>query len=77
MELSSKTTNTSFLNGGCVPNKNRLSDSINFIPIVTLDLLVNGNADLTDETNLIMKRAVLRYIKKHVGSHNDLKLSFI
>ena len=28
---------------------------------------MNGNADFTDETNLIMKRAVFRYIKDLVG----------
>lgn len=44
--------------------RNRLSDSLNFIPVVTLDLLVNGNADFTDEINLNMQRAVLRYIKE-------------
>ena len=44
--------------------KNRLYDSLNFIPVVTLDLLVNGNADFPGETNVIIKRAVLRYIKE-------------
>ena len=34
------------------------------IPVVTLDLLLNGNADFPDETNLIFKGAVLRYIKE-------------
>ena len=33
--------------------RHHLSDSLNFIPIVTMDLFVNGNADFTDEINLI------------------------
>ena len=44
--------------------RNRLSDSLNFIPGVTLDLLVNGNADFPGETNVFIKQAVLRYIKE-------------
>ena len=44
--------------------RNRLSDSLNSIPVVNLDLLVNENADFPGETNVIIKRAVLRYIKE-------------
>ena len=67
VELILKTPNTSFFD---YRSYTELSESLNFFLIVTLDLLVNGNADFTNEINLIMKQAMLRFIKetRTVGS---------
>lgn len=44
--------------------RNRLSDSLNFSPIITLDLLLNGNLYFNEELNLTINRAVLKYIRE-------------
>ena len=66
VELALKTPITSFLNVDCTLNKeiDFLTFNFLFLSVVTLDILVNGNADFPDETNLIMRRAVLNNIKE-------------
>ena len=66
VELSLKTPITSFLNVDCILNKeiDFLTFDFLFLSVVTLCLLVNGNADFPAQTNLIMRRAVLNNIKE-------------
>ena len=49
--------------------RNRLSDSLNFIPVVTLDLLVNRNADLPGETKGNYQTSSVKIHKRNTSVH--------